>query len=226
VGLDWNPIGKPRPGHEDEFARLFKQLGDLSVNVGWVERLRRRLVGIDRAALHRRWNEIQVTPYETVGAPRVGESAEADAWALSEYANREDQRLSQNEFMRQLAGYYVLALVPECDGLPYYSNSPIGYVERFSFRAQCLRDCEDVIGTSTLEKCYVSCLAPGLEALGNELRAWATSFAKWNSLQHMEFIREAQFEEKSAESKAHILFSAARWCEFWSSRGHGLEAYW
>ncbi len=79
---------------------------------------------------------------------------------------------------------------------------------------------------ATLEKCYESCLAPGLEALGHELRARATSFSAKAGVAHVERVARPEFEEGSEESRAHILFTAARWCEYWSSRGHGLEAYW
>lgn len=226
MGLDWNPIAKPKPGHEDEFARLFKVLGDLPVNVGWTKKMFRRLRGIDREAIDRRWREIQITPYETLQAPRVGTSPDANAWALSQYSNRKDKSLTTEEFVRQMHGYYVLDLVPRNDGLPWYTNAGMGYVERFSFRAQFLRDCESIIGSETLERCYTSCLAPGLAALGHELRAWAVSYSSREGLEHVEKVDRPEYEPESIEHKVHVMFSAARWCEFWSSRGHGLEAYW
>lgn len=226
MGLDWNPIGKPKPGFELEFERVFKLMGSLPVNVGWFERLRRRLKGVDRDAIARRWREIQITPYETLQAPQVGVSGAADDWALQRYAEMPEPKPTKDAFLEELQGYYVLDLVPPCDGIPLYSNAGMGYVEKFSFRAQFLHHCEHIVGAQTLEKCYVSCLAPGLQALGHELRAWAVSFAAREGVSHVEHAEHADFEDKSAQSNAHILFSAARWCEFWSSRGHGLEAYW
>ena len=123
MGLDWNPIGKPKPDSEEEFAALFKQLGELPTRPGWLERIRLRRRGIDREAIKKRWEEIQITPYETLGAPQVGESAEADAWARKRYKEMEEPRPSEDEFWQEMRGYYVLALVPPCDGLPGYSNS-------------------------------------------------------------------------------------------------------
>jgi hypothetical protein len=226
IGLDWNPIGKPKSGHEAEFDRLFRELGALPVNVGFIEKARRRIRGVDRDAIDRRWREIQVTPYETLQAPRVGTDSAANEWALARYANRLKPEQSEAEFLQDLAGYYVLQLVPRCDGLPWYSNGTMGYVELFSFRAQFLRDCEHIIGSATFEKCYVSTLAPGLAALGHELRAWATSYSARNDVTHVEAVGKPEFEDGTPESNAHILFSAARWCEYWSNRGHGMEAYW
>lgn len=225
MGLDWNPLGKPKPGKEDEFASIFVQLGE-SGDWGWFEKIRRRRQGRDRESLLERWSEIQITPQETVGAPQVGSSAEADAWARQRYKELQLADVSESEFMAQMQGEYVLALAPPCDGFPYYSNWTAGYVERFSFRGEFLNECEDIISAETFEKCYVSCLADGLARLGEELRACATSYARDKNLEHIEFVASVDFEEKNPESKLHILYSAARWCEYWSSRGHGLEADW
>ncbi len=226
MGLDWNPIGKPKTGFEEEFERLFKRLGELPANVGWFEKFRRRLKGVDRDAIDRRWHEIQITPYETLQAPQVGFSDAATEWALSRFAEMKDPKPSQEEFLEEMNGYYVLDLVPKCDGIPWYSNGGMGYVEKFSFRAQFLCNSEHIIGANTLEKCYVSCLAPGLQALGHELRASALSYSVREGVAHVEHIDQLDFQDETPESNAHILFSAARWCEYWSSRGHGLEAYW
>jgi hypothetical protein len=226
MGLDWNPLGKPKPGAEEEFAALFKQLGELPTRPGWFEKIRLRRRGIDREAIQKRWEEIQISPYETLGAPRVGESAEADAWARERYNEMKEPRPPEDEFMKEMQGYYVLALVPPCDGLPWYSNWPAGYCERFSFRAQFLQDCEDIVPGDTFAKCYESCLAPELAVLGQELRACAASYAKQKNLEHIEFAKDVEYQEDSSESKLHILYAATRWCEYWSSRGHGLEADW
>jgi hypothetical protein len=161
-----------------------------------------------------------------VGAPQVGSSAEADAWARERYKELQSSDPSESEFMQEMQGHYVLALAPPCDGFPYYSNWTAGYVERFSFRAQFLHDCEDIIPEDTFTRCYKSCLASGLAMVGQELRACATSYARALHLEHIEFVADGDFEEKSPESKLDIIYSAARWCEYWSSRGHGLEADW
>ena len=229
MGLDWNPLGKPKPGYEEEFASIFQQLGESS-NWGWLEKRRRRREGRDHEGLHKRWSEIEIRPHETVGAPQVGSNAEADAWARKRYkelqaAEEPELPESESEFMQQMQGGYVLALAPPCDGFPYYSNWTLGYCDRFSFRAEFLRDCEELIPEKTFSKCYESCLAPGLAVLGQELRDCATSYARAKQLEHIEFVTEG-FEADSPEKKLHILYSAARWCEYWSSRGHGMESDW
>jgi hypothetical protein len=62
--------------------------------------------------------------------------------------------------------------------------------------------------------------------LAHELRARAASYAEPKNLAHIEFVKEVDFDENSPASKLHIHYAATRWCEYWSSRGHGLEAYW
>lgn len=213
MGLDWNPIGKPKPGHEDEFERLFRLIADTPREDPALE------------AMQHRWFEIQVLPYETLRAPRVGTDAVADAWARERFKEIEAPTQSEEEFLRELDGYYVLSLAPPCDGLPRYSHWPLGYVEAFSFRGEFLRDCADILGDELLERCHVSGLAPHAAAIGAELRAAADAFASTRGLAHVEFSEDS-FEPDTPESQVHILYAAARWCEYWSSRGHGLEADW
>ena len=151
MGLDWNPLGRPKAGHEDEFARLFHQIGELA-HAGLVERLRNRLRGIDPGAIKARWLEIQISPLETIGAPRVGHSEEATAWLRERWRERPDPKPSEDEVLREMDGYWVVDLAPPSDGIPVYSNGGMGYVERTSFRAEFLRDCEDVVDEDTLAR--------------------------------------------------------------------------
>ncbi|QOJ09409.1 hypothetical protein [Nitrosomonas sp. H1_AOB3] len=221
MGLDWNPIGKPVAGHEEEYEKLFKLLSDTPIAGSWRDKFKQLFQRIDRDAVTKRWLEIQVAPYVTIQAPQVGIDARADEWAKARYKENPPKDKTEAELLYELRGYYVVALAPPCDGIPYYSNGPAGYVELYSFRSQCIVvDCKDIVGKALLEKCYQSCLAPGLSALGAELRACASDYASKHNVIHVEAVRELDTPEGSPESKAHILFSAARWCEYWSSRGH------
>lgn len=226
MGLDWNPIGKPKPGHEEEFETLFRLLGANSSGGNWLQKAKQLFHRFDRDAATKRWFEIQISPFFTVQAPQVGIDPRADEWAKERYRENPPKDKTEVQFLKELKGYYVVALAPQCDGIPYYSNGPTGYVELYSFRAQFItNDCKDVVGKDLLEKCYHSCLAPDLTSLGAELRACANDYAFKHDVSYVESVRELDAPENSPESKAHILFAAAKWCEYWSSRGHGLEAY-
>ena len=58
MGLDWNPIGKPKPGHEDESEKLFYMLGDSTVSTGWFANFKKLFSRFDREATTIRWFEM------------------------------------------------------------------------------------------------------------------------------------------------------------------------
>lgn len=214
MGLDWNPIGKPKIGSEEEFDRLFSLLVDGNVE-------------LDKEQLVKQWLEIQVSPFETIKAPRVGFDPRADTWARDRYRSLQESTTSEAEFMRSMTGYYVAALAAPCDGIPIYSNGPLGYVELYSFRAQFLLDRPDIIGDGLTARLYKSCLAKDLAILGSDIHDAATLYAHRENVSQVQHLSTVDgIEPESPKSSAHILFSAARWCKYWASHGHGMEAYW
>ena len=143
MGLDWIPGPKPRPGCEEEFLRLWRAL--------------KLDQPADRESKVARFGEITIPAFETLKAPRVGFDSAADSWAHDAFSRRSDKSLTQDAFVAGLHGFYVLELVPRCDGLPRYTNgSPGGYVEAYSFRGQFLTDCTEIIGPELLAQAYHS----------------------------------------------------------------------
>jgi hypothetical protein len=215
MGLDWNPLGKPKTGFEAEFDSLFRQLSELPRDDSRVNSLQQRFL------------EIQVTPYETLRAPRVGFDPDANEWIESAYPRRREKALSLAEFTRQMHGYYVLELVPKNAGIPVYSNGETGgYCEIFSFRAQFLGDCESMLGEGLLEEAYRHHTASELAKYGQQLRDLATAFAKQYGVTAILDQRQSPDDVEGPAWQAHIAISAARWCLFWSEHGHGMEADW
>ena len=210
MGLDWNPAKKPRAGHEEEFLELWKIHTSLPT-------------GEERAESEMRFQEISVSAFETLGAPRVGFEKKATQWAREIY-KQQNTDLAVDEWVKSLNGFYVLDLLPECDGIPRYSNGePGGYVERFSFRAQFLRDCEHIIGSSLLDAGYESKLPGATISHGDALLEAAKEFAE----QHRVDLTNLDIEDvDSLESQLDMVLCAGRWCQFWGTRDHGLEAYW
>jgi hypothetical protein len=227
MGLDWNPLAKPRDGFETEFVRLFQELqGDAPPErKGLLSFPRRGLTEAERQARISRFQEISLAPYETLGAPRVGHDDAADEWLRKklEAAGKSSEYATTREEMR---GFYVLDLLPPCDGFPQYSNcGAYEGLDRYSFRGAFLSDVEDVLGKELTERAYATLLAEELAEYGKALLDKARTFASAHGVEHIEKTPPANFDEGSPEARADILFSAARWCLFWAGRGHGLEPW-
>ena len=211
MGLDWNPGPKAKSGHEREFRELWHRLHAKSC---WF-----------RARKVRRFKEITMTAFETLNTLRVGFDAAATEWAHREaFPNRKDKSITEEVLVERMRGFYVLDLVPPCDGIPRYTNGHAGsYVERYSFRGQFLKDCTGIIGDELLEIGYESKLPEDTVAYGNKLLGAASQFATVRSIDTTK-IHLAE-EPESIEFRLDAVFCAGRWCRFWGERGHWLEAY-
>ena len=215
MGLDWQPLGRPKPGHEAEFNRLFEKLMD---GVRAATRARERM------------RAIEVSPFETLGAPRIGFDEQADRWAEEQYRQRPatEPSVSLESFMQDLHGCYVLEILPWNDGLPPYTNGSFGgWCELYSFRAQFLDICEDVIDEDLLKEAWGDHTAAELVDYGGRLRDRAVAFAERHGLTGMLAQRdppETEEEQESPAGQVHIVISAARWCLFWGERGHAMLA--
>src|SRR3954469_8770743 len=153
MGLDWNPGPKAKPGCEAEFEQLWRKLQSPR---DWAH-----------DAMVRRFGEITLTAFDTLGVPTVGIDAPATEWARQQFARRVDKSLTEEQFLSGMKGFRVLALVPPCDGLPRYTNGhPAGYVEAYAFRGKFLEDCTEIIGPELLSSAWNSKLPPETVAFG------------------------------------------------------------
>ncbi len=231
MGLDWNPGNKPKPGFQAEFRKLVIALaGDKlgpqdrpsfvnSLRDNFFQSIRLRP---SNEKLLRRYNEISMSAFETLNAPRVGFDSRADEWAR-EIHSKQKITTPLDEWMTKMQGYYVVALVAPCDGIPCYSNGIVAnYVERFSFRAQFLTSCLPVIDNDLLQEAYVLKFVPDLLAYARRLRSAADVFAYSNDIA---IPKDAPADPDTIESHLHVVDAAARWCQFWADRGHFLEPY-
>jgi hypothetical protein len=212
MGLDWNPGPRPAAGHEREFEQLWHELQSESC-------VRRE----EKAA---RFQEITVSAFETLGAPRVGIDEVATQWAHQvAFPRRVDKSLTEQVFVERMRGFCVLDLVPPCDGIPRYSNgSAGGYVEAYSFRGQFLTDAVEIIGEELLDSAYVSKLPEETVTYGNVLVEAAERYAARLSID-TGTIRLAE-DPDAIEFRLDAVFCAGRWCRFWGARRHWLEACW
>jgi hypothetical protein len=214
MGLDWDPLAKPKPGHEAEFEQLFEELILLESN---------------KRSLEDRFVEITISSYATLQPPRIGFDGAADQWIASRYPGRSLKQplLTREKFVKQFHGMYVLELLPPSDGLPVYSNGGFGgHVDVHSFRGDILKVCQDVLEDDMIEASWGHYLARDLMDYGKRLQDRVAVFAEKNNLLDIIGRREPPDEEdlEHPAMQAHIVSSAAKWCLFWSERGHGMRA--
>lgn len=207
MGLDWNPLAKPKPGHEAEFRAMFPKLAEPD------------------DAVVARFHLITDPPYVTVGAPQVGVDEAANAWLRARL--EETGKLDKlDEALREMHGYRVLALLPPCDGFPFYSNhGAYGDLERYSFRGQFLKDVEAILGPELFQRAYERQNAPDTRQYGKAILQRAESFARERNVTHAGERFESDFDESTDAHRAHVMFAAGRWCVFWGDRGHGLDPW-
>ena len=206
MGLDWLPGNKPKPGFEAEYEEIVHAIFNQKLEEDSPELAR--------------FHEISISAYETLSAPRIGYDESATAWARKWYKEEQPDQ-PEEEWLESLKGYYVVDLVPPCDGIPRYSNSPLGYVEAFSFRAEFLKDCTDIIGDDMLESAYQNKVPENFLAYGEKLTEQAERYARENSIDLKEL--DGNKKEGEPEYQLDIVLRAGRWCIFWAVRGHLLD---
>lgn len=228
MGLDWLAGHKAKPGHEARHRELLERI------------LRKE--DLDPAA-EKEWEEVSVPAYMTVDAPRIGFDPEADAWLLKRLrenrpkpgllgrllGGRRGQEEPTEEERKTLAsahGYYLLELAPPCDGIPIYSNGGIGeYVDRISFRGAFLNDCQEILGEDLFQSAWEDKLPEDLVRYGEALLEKADAWAKAHACEEVRDQRMAPDDQESPAARAHIVFSAGRWCTYWGQRGHWLNVW-
>ncbi len=234
MGLDLNPLPKPKPGFDAEFEDLWRRIevakGRMqptgTTSQSFLKRLFSKSENID--ALHRRFEEISIPHFESIGAPVVGRDPEADRWLEEHLAAKiEAGEMSLEQAHKNMDGYFVLQIMPECDGFPVYTHAYLYEgVDRASFRGEFLKDCGDVIDEDMLNTAWQPMLDDGLREWGEQLRAAADSYAEERNVTHVLGVRNFQWEtETGPEAQAHIADQAARWARYWSGKGHGSEPF-
>jgi hypothetical protein len=206
-------MSRPKQGAEEEFESLLAaDLDELGED--------------EREARLARFHAISEAPFETLGAPRVGHDAEADAWLREQLRERgSEEQLPQA--LEEMKGYYVLALLPVSPGLPVYTSFGYEGVDRYTFRGKFLDDVQDIIGAELYEQAWSRMNAAELLAYGEALLQAGRNFAKQHGIEALEHRYELPEtdDDDAPESRAHIIFSAGNWCVWWARRGHGLEPY-
>jgi len=220
MGLDWIPMGKPKPGFEDRFKQIFRILqGEEKQEVGFFDRLKGKKKE-SRESLLEEWLDNSIVSYETIKAPR-GRDKVADEWIKGKYKDS-DKSISEEEFIKKAEGYYAIELAEELDGVPVYIA--MHHAENV-FRAQFLEDCKELIGEDLLLEAWGTKFADEALSYGEKLMSIADKAATDNGLLYLKEQRlPPDVDEETLESKIHILYAGAKWLIFYGRNGHGYEA--
>ena len=215
------PLGKPKLGFEDRFTQIFRMLQGAEVQkLSLLDKLKGRKI-LTKDELLQEWLEIQIPAYETIGAPMVGRDQAADDWLLLKY-QESDKVQSEAMFTLAHAGYYVIELAKEVDGVPMYVCMTN---DEHAFRGEFLNDCVELIGEDLVNEAWETKLAPEALDYGNRLMHIADKIAKDNDLEFLKTQRRPpDQDEDTIESQLHIVFSLAKWLIFYGKNGHGYEA--
>ncbi len=215
------PMGKPKLGYEKRYLEIFEMVThDKIPHPTFLEKLQGKKAPTKEELL-KEWFENQIQTYETIKAPRVGQDKEADEWIKGKYEQMQEKP-SIEEFLKQHAGYYVIELAKEQDGVPVYIA--FGQDENV-FRGQFLADCVDLIGEALVNEAWETKLATETLDYGNRLMEAADKIAKQNNLEYLKTQREApETEFDTIQNKLHIIYSLAKWLIFYGKNGHGYEA--
>ncbi len=236
MGLDMNPLAKPKPGHEAEFVDLWtriqvaqgKRPDPEAETKGFLARLFTPRKPANVADMIARFQAISVPPYAAIGAPVVGKDQAADDWLRETFDNGTISGVSSfAEAQKAFHGYHAVEALPVCDGFPVYTHAGMYEgVDRTSFRGKFLEICEEVIGDDLLAQAWNPMLAAELAAWGRALKDRAAAYAAQHNVTHVLDNRDFMpADDTSPEAQAHIVDQAARWALWWSDRGHGSDPY-
>ena len=207
MGLDWRPMGKPKPGYETRFKELYSMLTSSTKPA-------------NKEELREEWFSIQTPTYETIKAPLVGRDKEADDWIKEQYEGSEKE-VSLEEFVEGMKGYYVILLAKELDGVPVYMA--MGQDENV-FRGKFLDSCQDLLGKELYEEAYASKMAEETLKYGQQLMEVAEKLAVEHNVTYLRDQRFPPENWDTIEFSIHTIYAAAKWLIFYGKNGHGFEA--
>ena len=215
------PLGKPKPGFEERFKQIMRIVQEKEKQeLSFFDKLKGKKI-LSKEELIQEWFDNQIESYVTIKAPRVGYDEIANNWIKEKY-QESDKEVTEEEFLSQYNGFYVIELSEEKDAVPIYRA--MGQDENV-FRGQFLSDCEDLIGEELVAEAWNTKFADEALEYGNKLMEVALKIAKENNL---EYLKEERYppdtDPGTLESKLHIIFSLARWLIYYGNNGHGYEA--
>ncbi len=220
MGLDLVVEGCAKAGHEAE----------------WRQVLERAFRGEQQPGDGERFDAISIPSYERVSAPRVGQSAEADAWIIAARGAATPEAAA--EVLKEFDGYRVLKLV-KSDGVPPYSYGGLyDGVDETSFRGALLQLSGDVLSSELIDEAWKNRFPDEAIAYGQALLAAAaaaeansrpktppdTARAKTGLLSRL-FKPKTEPKPLPFDEQIDVVRAAGKWFLFWGEHGHAIRAW-
>tara|TARA_B100000131_G_scaffold221323_1_gene212853 strand:- start:39188 stop:39952 length:765 start_codon:yes stop_codon:yes gene_type:complete len=169
-----------------------------------------------------------VTPMDTLGAPQIGMSKEADEWAREHYKEVASSPGGEalrakyptvEDYIMDSQGKYVSELATRKEGMVGPSGICVGPE---SFRGKVLGYI-DWLDEALVSEAWEDHSPEDLLDYGERLLEAAESFEK-SILSMPEEILSSQ-APSDAMSEVELVKEAANWCKFWGSEGHSMHAW-
>lgn len=213
MGLDWVPMGRPKPDHEAEYDRLWNLLfNEFATNED---------EGTDED--FDRFEQIIIEPYDDVGAPLIGTDPVAIELFHKMKSSGLYQGISEQEFLASDSGKRFVDHLEQSDLVP----SLVGSLSIISFRGEWVSDLGSEFDEVTARG-WANMSASDALKFANELEEFAGRYAQENDeiawLTDRTTPPNEEFDNISPRSKIYVLMSAVRYLRGWASLGHSIEA--
>lgn len=219
MGLDLEPLGRAKPGHEREWLELTNRIYEEDE--------------LSQPEIDRR-NAISIPAHEDIGAPRVGTHEEANRWAI-DLARSNGHPGSDTDIVKELSGHHaVMLMVGRCDGVAKFSNGHVAdYVDATSFRGQMLELCGDLLDEETVTQAWQQVFRPEeaiaygeklLAQLKTERPITPVPPPPKKGLMDKLFGQRTPAQRAPIEDQRAIVEAAGRWFLYWGRKGHPIWA--
>ena len=223
MGLDWLLQGsKPKPRYEKQYLRINEKLNAIAAESAPSESKKTQRKNNLELAL----KSVSISPFEVIGAPRVGIDEEATQWLKREVFDPIQLRLLKetsrefvafwsrpfSEVVEDERGKFVVHLAKDQDGVAAISDILCSSLD-FAGRAVAL---SEALAEELKNESYDDHGADACIDYAARLEASLGSF----KLKHPDWALRARIKEDAGDIEA-----AVRWLRYWGCRGFGYSAW-
>ena len=229
MGLDWMLHGsRPKAGCEEQFRRINKKLNALEADESLTEEEKKPLRRDLEAALE----QVAVTPFQVIGAPRVGIDADATEWFRTQLFAPMQKRVAE-EKLRPAPDATKPQWHDRNDALIAHWSRPFEVVleeHRGKYVVELAKDQEGVAAITGMLCSSLDFRGKAValaEAIPEELRNEAHDDHDAQACVDYADRLEAALEDVDDEHLDELIDTraAVKWLRYWGSRGFGYSGW-